>query len=451
MARRRRGRRRFRRGAPLRRELVAFMVIAFVVFFAVAAITILLTEKLARDSARRAAETTASRMARSLVEPLLGNVLNGEPEDARDLDQIIDIRRRDGSITEVFVWTADGTIVYSSDKSRVNEYVPPTPELTAAVNGAITSDIDTDSEVGAPDLHVEPQLEVYTPITANGERLAFEAYFSTAMIEEDAALLRQRTLPLALGTLVVLQLLQFPIAASMARRLSRQQAERTELDRQNLAASDQERREIAADLHDGPVQDLAGVSYGLSALKPSLPERQQATVDRMVKATRNAVASLRRLMVDIYPPDLSGPGLPDAITGLAGELRESQGLEVHVESEPLPAMSSTSAAVIYRTVKEALANVVRHARARTVWIRLAEAELDGMPAVRLTVEDDGVGLTDTHVASGAGRDGSNGHFGLRLVRERITEAGGTVALRNRTEGGAVLDAVLPVEDLDDDS
>jgi two-component system NarL family sensor kinase len=456
MPRRRLGLSTFRRGGALRRELVAFVAVALVVLFAVAAITILITEKLARDSARREAEIAASRMAEFLVQPLLDNVLNGELEDQRDLDEIMDIRMRDGSITEVFVWNAEGLILYSTDGNRIGTRVPPTPELLAAIDGDVTSDIDDDSEVDEPDLHAEPQLEVYAPISAGGRSLAFEAYFSTAMIEEDAALLRQRTLPLALGTLVVLQVLQFPIAASMARRLSRQQADRTELVQRNLVASDRERRMIAADLHDGPVQDLAGVSYGLSALKPSVPERQQATVDRMVTATRRAVASLRRLMVDIYPPDLSGPGLADALRGLGGELRDEQGLMVEVDAEPLPAMSSASAAIVYRTAKEALANVVKHAEARTVLIRLRRAELDGSPAVYLSVEDDGVGLPvapddDDEAPEVIERAESNGHFGLRLVRERITEAGGTFTLANREEGGAALEALLPVGDDTGDS
>src|SRR4051794_32912831 len=173
MPRRRLGSRGFRRASGVRRELVAFVAVALVVFFAVAAITILITEKIARDSARREAENTTSRMAEYLVQPLLGNVIAGEPEDERDLDQIIDIRKSDGTITDVFVWTADGTIVYSSDKARVGTHVTPTPEMLAAINGKITSDIDRDSEVDAPALHKQPQLEVYAPISAAGERLAF--------------------------------------------------------------------------------------------------------------------------------------------------------------------------------------------------------------------------------------------------------------------------------------
>ncbi|MGY1771160.1 sensor histidine kinase [Blastococcus sp. SYSU D00813] len=421
----------------LRRELVAFVAIALVVLFVVAALTYALAGRIAADSARREAEDAAERLARILVAPLIGNVLAGEAEDRRDLDQILDIRMSDGSVTEVLVWDDEGQVVYATDPAKEGLRVSPSPELQAAIDGRTASDIEEESE-GDETSHRGRQLEVYVPMDAAGQRLVFEAYFDGARVDEDAALLRRRAVPLALGALVVLQLLQFPIAASMGRRLTRQQAAQTEMARRHLAASERERRAIAADVHDGPVQDLAGVSYGLSALRSHLQERQQASLDRMVVALRTAVASLRRLMVDIYPPDLSGPGLPTALEDLAGRVR-TEGLDVRVQAEPLPEMTSDSAAVLYRTAKEALANVVKHARARTAVIRLEAADGPAGPAVRLVVEDDGVGLPEGGAVSG------DGHLGLRLLRERLEAAGGTVALRNGEDGGAVVDAVLPVD------
>ena len=158
--------------------------------------------------------------------------------------------------------------------------------------------------------------------------------------------------------------MQIPLVVSLARRLSRHEAERTQLVVSNLVASDRERREIAADVHDGPVQELAGVSYALSALRPSVPEEQRVMVDRVVLAVRSAVASLRRLMVQIYPPDLSGPGLGAALEDLAGPLRE-RGMTVHVHEGSRPVMSPSAASVLYRTAREALANVTKHAEADT--------------------------------------------------------------------------------------
>ena len=80
-----------------------------------------------------------------------------------------------------------------------------------------------------------------------------------------------------------------------------------------LSASERERRQIAADLHDGVVQDLAGAGYALAAVARRVEGPTATGVEHVGRVVRGAVESLRRLMVDIYPPDLSGAGLPGAI------------------------------------------------------------------------------------------------------------------------------------------
>jgi two-component system NarL family sensor kinase len=440
-----------------RGELLAFLAVSLFALVAVAAATILLSGWIARENQLRDAESTASRIADRLVAPLLTESAGGLPAQRDELDALLDSRLKDRSVTSFLVWSADGRILYATDHRLEGDQPELSDELSGALAGRVVSDLDPNPEVPLGEPGSGPQLEVYVPMTVNGERLAFEAYFTAASLDRAAALLRSRIVPLAVGALAVLELVQIPLVLSLARRLSRQQAERTELVLSNLMSSDRERREIAADVHDGPVQELAGVSYALSALRPSVPEAQQATVDRVVGAVRSAVASLRRLMVQIYPPDLSGPGLGAALEDLAAPLRE-QGLTVHVHEANKPGMSPSAAAVLYRTAREALINVTRHARARTVWIRVDEAQFDGLAAVRLTVTDDGVGLSGS-AADGArppapidgvpypfgDRAGEPGHLGLRLVRDRIVEAGGAITIGERPGGGVVLDAVVPAQ------
>ena len=132
-----------------------------------------------------------------------------------------------------------------------------------------TSDTDGDDPAQA-------LLEVYTPLEANGERLALETYFPNERLDQQAATLRADLLPMAVGALVLLQVVQIPIAMSLARRASRRGGRAGRADEREVSASDRERRAIADDVHDGPVQDLAGVSYALSALKASLPPGRQA-------------------------------------------------------------------------------------------------------------------------------------------------------------------------------
>jgi signal transduction histidine kinase len=171
----------------------------------------------------------------------------------------------------------------------------------------------------------------------------------------------------------------------------------------------------------------------------------------MVGAIRSAVGSLRRLMVDIYPPDLSGPGLATALKDLAAQASDTD-VTVEVEEDELSDLPSELAALLYRTAKEALQNANKHAHARTVTITVDSIDCDnGSPGVRLCVADDGVGfrtppgVTDLPVADPSTGEG---HLGLRLVHDRVAEAGGILKVGNRPGGGAVLEVLVPFDRTD---
>jgi signal transduction histidine kinase len=445
-----------RQSALLRGELVAFLAVSLFALFALAAATIVLSGWVARDNQLDDAEARTTRTAAAIVAPLLRASSGGLAANRARLDQELGSRKQDGTVAAFLVWGSDGRILYSSIPGLEGRQPPVSDDLAAALDGEVVSEIDEDPELPLEPAPDGPLLEVYAPMPVDGQDFAFETYYTSGGLDRAARLLRSRIVPLAVGALAVLELVQIPLVVSLARRLTRREAEHTQLVVSNLIASDRERREIAADVHDGPVQELAGVSYALSALRPSVPESQQVMVDRVVGAVRSAVASLRRLMVQIYPPDLSGPGLGAALEDLAGPLRD-RGMSVYVHEGNKPGMSPSAAAVLYRTAREALINVTKHADADTVWIRLEETRFDGLPAVRLTVSDDGVGLQPDAVAGNGGRspadlpaptgDGARepGHLGLRLVRDRIVEAGGAMTVGSRDGGGVVLDAVVPAQ------
>ncbi|TFV53922.1 hypothetical protein E4P41_20490 [Geodermatophilus sp. DF01-2] len=425
-----------RRRTAWGRELAAFCAVALLVLLAVSAGTVWLSERIARDNALAEAERAATRLAQLVVGPVLADALAGRPGGFDELDRIVRDRLTDGSVSRIVVWRATGEVVYASEPELRGRVFPPSEGLLTAIGGTAVADVDEAPETDA-DGQQSALLEVYAPLDLPGQQLAFEAYFSYDSIERQATRLRGEIIPMAIGALVVLQVVQIPIATSLARRVRRQEAERAELMARTVTASDRERRAIAADVHDGPVQDLAGVSYALSALRGSLPEERQPTVDKLVGAVRHAVQSLRRLMVDIYPPDLSGPGLGVAISDSAEPLRAA-GVEVLMDAAPLPEMTPDAAAVLYRTAKEALANVVHHAKAERAWITLEETELKGARAVRLEVADDGIGFpvsTDKR---------AEGHLGLSLLCDRVVDLGGTVTLGERPGGGALLTAVVPL-------
>jgi len=436
-------------GSP-RGALTAFLLVAVLALVVVSAGAAVISQRIARASALAEAQRSTERMAEFLVAPILDDALDGVPGRWEELDRRMDNRLQDQSIKAVFVWSHEGEVLYSSDDQLVGSIVAPTPELLSAIDGTVVSDIESSPELAFVGNGSEPLLEVYAPVATAGDPKALELYLDADTIDRQAMLLRGQMIPLAVGSLLALQLVQVPIAVSLFRRVRRQDVERADLLARNLTASDRERRAIAADVHDGPVQHLAGVSYGLAALRSSLTPEKQGGVDRMVAAVREAVASLRRLIVDLYPPDLSGAGLAVALEDMAETARVT-GLVVEVQTAPLPDLTNEdSAAAVYRTAKEALANIEKHYGASHVWLGLRPTELRGRPAVQLRVEDDGVGFPDTLSDGRAG-----GHIGLRLMADRARDVDGVLHLAPREDGGASVTLVVPagepggLDDLDD--
>ncbi len=168
----------------------------------------------------------------------------------------------------VKIWNADGKILYSDEPRLIGEpYALGADELRSISSGAIDADV---SDLSKPENRYERDsgklLEVYLPIrTPSGETLLFEAYYRYSLVEHIGSRLWRSFAPIALGALLMLELVQIPFAWSLARRLRARLQERELLLHRALEASEVERRQIASDLHDGAVQDLAGVAYALSA------------------------------------------------------------------------------------------------------------------------------------------------------------------------------------------
>ena len=217
------------------------------------------------------ARTTTLIKAEGLIEPVLTDAMlnDTDPATVARLTALVDSDVLDETLLRVKLWRADGTILVSDEDRLVGQQFALDDEETEAMaSGRIEAEV---SDLDEPENQYERELgtrllEVYLPVhTPNGTPLLFEAYYRYDSVQANGTRLWRSFAPIALGALVMLELVQIPLAWSLARRLRMRLQEREALLQHALESSAVERRQIASDLHDGVVQDLSGVAYALSA------------------------------------------------------------------------------------------------------------------------------------------------------------------------------------------
>jgi signal transduction histidine kinase len=361
----------------------------------------------------------------------------GDPRAIAAMDRVVRGRVLSDSVVRVKLWNGDGRIVYSDEHRLIGLTLPlKADELAALRQGSTEAEV---SDLSRPENRFERPhkklLEVYLGVRApGGERLLFESYQRFSSISASGQRLWERFLPALIGALVLLELAQIPLALSLARRLRRGQREREALLRRALDASATERRRIAGDLHDGAVQNLAGVSYELAAAAGELPEGSstRSAVERGAGQARRTVRELRTLLVDIYPPVLRRSGLRAALSDLLNGI-SAGGLEGRLDVQPDLQLPPEVEELMFRTAQEALRNVLRHADARQVAIKV---EVRGRRAL-LEVSDDGRGFKPAEQQA-------NGHFGLQMMDDIVRDAGGEFQIASAPGEGTLVTAEVPI-------
>jgi two-component system NarL family sensor kinase len=433
---------RSRSEATLRRSIVALVVTALLAFAVVATGTSIVAGRIARSDALAEAVRSAHVVSTTVFAPLLPAAIRGNSSAIDRLNDEVRVRTRDGSLVRVKVWERDGTIVYSDDPTAIGRKFPLHDDVADTIDQQKSS-VDL-SNLDDPENMTERPLynrlvEVYIPLTLDdGTKLAFEMYSTDARVDTAQSQLRSKLIPFALLALLILLIAQLPVSVWVLRHLGRAQDERSRLLTSALTASGRERRILARDLHDGVVQDLAAASYAVDALANTLPPdtapRSQHLVGTVGGLLRKSVDSLRTLMVDIYPPDLTADGLHSAIVGLADLLRAKAQVEIDVEvtleSEPSPEVAAT----LYRCARECLGNIAKHAQATHATLLLH----GDTRRVQLRISDDGVGVP----AGGTDR-GAEGHIGLQLLRDATADLGGTMQITAASNGGTTVEFDLP--------
>ncbi|MBI5103915.1 MAG: sensor histidine kinase [Solirubrobacterales bacterium] len=377
-----------------------------------------------RDESERDARDLTRALAVAGVEPSLTPELLAEDRQAVEaFDRFVRRRILQDGIVRVKLWTADGRIVYSDERRLIGSRYRLAADDRAVLR---TDEVEAEaSDLTRPENRFERPygelVEVYTGVRApGGQPLLFEAYMRGSDLSASSDRVWRQFAPLLVVALLLLWLVQIPLARSLRDRLRASQEERERLLLHALDASNTERRRIAADLHDGVVQDLAGTALSLSVAaersESSSRGEMMASLRNGAEQTRQSMRQLRSLLVEIYPPNLHTAGLESALEDLLAQLT-ARGVDARLdEAGPPVELSRETEQILFRTAQEALRNVAEHADARHARVLLERP--DG--TVRLSIEDDGRGFTAEALARRRAED----HLGLALLADRAADVGG---------------------------
>jgi len=201
-----------------------------------------------------------------------------------------------------------------------------------------------------------------------------------------------------------------------------------------IRAQEEERGRIAAGIHDDTIQVLAAANLRLQQLKNRLRNPEELDiVDRLEKTLGTALSHLRQLIFDLRPTSLEHGSLSTAVHVVLEEMRSDLGISYQLDDRCEAHLRSSAAVLVYRTTREALANVRKHSRANNVLVRFED--VGGGCLARIV--DDGVGYDPAEV------EDRPGHIGLSLMRERAEIAEGWCRIESTPGAGTTVEFWVP--------
>jgi two-component system NarL family sensor kinase len=423
------------------RPVVTFALSGLAVLALVAVAGAYALRSLSTSEAVRDARRITTVTGHGIVEPALTTaVVRGDPGAIARLDRIVRKRVLAPDVARVKVWNAEGKILYSDEPRLIGRHFPLGPEELQALRSE-TAEAEV-SNLSSPENTYERNLgsltSVYLGLRAqDGTPVLYEEYLRSRAIAGASRSEARLFAPVGIVALLVLAALQVPLAWRMARRIRSAQRDRELFLQRAIDASDNERRVIAAGLHDGVVQELAGHSFQMAAaLEQQRPEPVlRRALEEGAAGTRNAIRQLRSLLLEIYPPALHDRGLSAALPDLASTLT-GRGVDVTIDVQEGLSLPIEVERLVFRTAQEALRNTAAHAAADHVAVDVHQAN----GSVTLRVVDDGHGFDPAHLA---GRR-ADGHFGLSMLRDLCRSNGADLRISSQPGGGTTVELEVPV-------
>jgi PAS domain S-box-containing protein len=199
-------------------------------------------------------------------------------------------------------------------------------------------------------------------------------------------------------------------------------------------AREEERKRVAREIHDELGQALTAIKIDLSYLRPKLIPEQSARFEPILNAVDQTIKTVRRISTELRPGILDDLGLIAAVEWAAEEFQARTGIRCRMYlPEPAREIDPERATAIFRVFQETMTNVVRHAQATLVDIRLTRQH----GAIVLRVRDNGIGIRKQQVSA-------RGSLGILGMRERALLLGGELTLRGIPGKGTLVTLRLPL-------
>jgi two-component system sensor histidine kinase DegS len=220
-------------------------------------------------------------------------------------------------------------------------------------------------------------------------------------------------------------------------------AAQMEMQRRLIGQSEMERSELSRNLHDGPIQSLVNLGFSLQIIKEILQEERvgkaEGDLQRMGEEIKGAISELRSVCNDLRPPEFSRLGVRRAIQENIKEFQQKHPtirITTDLSDDP-NLLPDPMALAFYRIYQQALNNIVRHAEASEVSVRL----LIDPKQVCFEIQDNGKGLSKPLDWVGYARDG---HLGIVGMKERAEAIGGTFHLISQPGEGTMIQVFVPI-------
>ncbi len=213
------------------------------------------------------------------------------------------------------------------------------------------------------------------------------------------------------------------------RTISRNTTERHKAEQRAITISEEEQRRLGRELHDGIGQDLTGIALLTKALEKKIPEDRRDILDDLqniidiANGTREKIKSLSR---GLYPARLEISGLETVLLELATNTENLHNIHCQLECEPLSGIKKSDEIHIYRIIKEAVANAVKHAHAKEIKITC----MDNNNQLIFSISDDGLGLDATQRQSEG--------LGLFIMQNRAKMINARLSIQNGKNGGTIV-------------